>query len=74
MAHVIEKLSRDSDDWVDGKFRLAKKPTHDIDQYSSEYFYRSKWLSTLHVIHEPSGPHQRSITLWDTLTYFWFII
>ena len=38
MAHVIEKLSRDSDDWVDGKFRLAKKPTHDIDQYSSEYF------------------------------------
>ena len=39
MSHVIEKLSADSDDWVDGKFRLAKKPTHDIDQYSSKYIY-----------------------------------
>ena len=38
MRAVIEQLSRDSDDWVEGKFRLVRKTTHDTDQHNSEYF------------------------------------
>ena len=37
---VIEKLSRDSDDWQEGKFRLVRKPTQDSDHHASEYFKR----------------------------------
>ena len=51
MSHVIEKLSSNSDEWVDGKFRLTKRRMNDNDLYSSKYYLLKKglWTSLLSI-------------------------